>query len=325
MKSSSIAVAMAYVGTVIGAGFASGQEIWQFFSRFGLWGGWGIAVAALGFALVGWLALERGRAGVHDFGTLLASVYPPWAAYIAEGLTTAFLVVGVVVVVSGGGAALAFFSLPSILGKALTLLVIIAVASRGGNAVTIANSFIVPYLIMMTVAVAWLYPHNLLTHGSPDHSWAWALSALLYVSYNLFTALMVLLALGSRLTSFKSTGVAAGLGGAILGLLAFLEHGVLLRLSVIGDLPMLTAAHQIHPVLGFLFAASLWLALMTTGIGGAFALGERFGRSRLWWLVFTIILTPLSFKTLVSLLYPVMGVLAVMLWLPLFVTPTRSE
>ncbi|SPU53046.1 Uncharacterized membrane protein [Bordetella trematum] len=33
-------IAMAFVGVVVGAGFASGQETLQFFSSFGYWGCW---------------------------------------------------------------------------------------------------------------------------------------------------------------------------------------------------------------------------------------------------------------------------------------------
>lgn len=42
---------MALVGTVIGAGFASGQEIMQFFCDFGIQGVDGVLISALGFFL----------------------------------------------------------------------------------------------------------------------------------------------------------------------------------------------------------------------------------------------------------------------------------
>jgi uncharacterized membrane protein YkvI len=42
MRKINLQVAAAYVGTAIGAGFASGQEIMQFFVRFGHKGIWGV-------------------------------------------------------------------------------------------------------------------------------------------------------------------------------------------------------------------------------------------------------------------------------------------
>ncbi|MGN0763091.1 MAG: hypothetical protein ACI4MK_06870, partial [Aristaeellaceae bacterium] len=48
------AVAMAAVGAVVGAGFASGREIDSFFSRYGAWSWLGVAAAA---AVAGGIAL----------------------------------------------------------------------------------------------------------------------------------------------------------------------------------------------------------------------------------------------------------------------------
>ena len=42
-------LAFTYVGCFLGAGFISGQELWQFFGAFGNWGYVGFALAALLF------------------------------------------------------------------------------------------------------------------------------------------------------------------------------------------------------------------------------------------------------------------------------------
>ncbi len=52
-----IKIASIYVGTVIGAGFASGREIIDFFGVYGIKGIWGIVIAGLLFSLVGSLLL----------------------------------------------------------------------------------------------------------------------------------------------------------------------------------------------------------------------------------------------------------------------------
>ena len=55
-------VAATYIGTVVGAGFASGQEVLQFFSAYGMKGLFGIAVATLLFFIFGYTILIIGRA-----------------------------------------------------------------------------------------------------------------------------------------------------------------------------------------------------------------------------------------------------------------------
>jgi uncharacterized membrane protein YkvI len=50
-------VAAVYVSCIIGAGFASGQEIMQFFVLFGQKGLWGVGLAAVFFSLFGILIM----------------------------------------------------------------------------------------------------------------------------------------------------------------------------------------------------------------------------------------------------------------------------
>ena len=46
-------IAFTYMGTVVGAGFATGQEILQFFTRFGYWGALTIILATIMFVWLG--------------------------------------------------------------------------------------------------------------------------------------------------------------------------------------------------------------------------------------------------------------------------------
>ena len=53
--------AATYIGTVIGAGFATGQEMLQFFVRFGVMGFVGLAFAAAMFIFFGFIIMDLGR------------------------------------------------------------------------------------------------------------------------------------------------------------------------------------------------------------------------------------------------------------------------
>jgi uncharacterized membrane protein YkvI len=52
-------VAFTYIGAVIGAGFASGQEIMRFFTRFGCWGAVGALLAGGFLAFLGYAVITR--------------------------------------------------------------------------------------------------------------------------------------------------------------------------------------------------------------------------------------------------------------------------
>ncbi len=65
MKRGSASRALACVGAVIGAGFASGREVVSFFSQYGSDAQWLIPLAALMMTLLCWLCLQQ-RAGVWN-------------------------------------------------------------------------------------------------------------------------------------------------------------------------------------------------------------------------------------------------------------------
>ena len=319
MKSSGWSAGLTYVGAVVGAGFASGQEIYQFFTRFGVLGVYGIGFAGFMFAVLGYLAFERGRRmQVSSYRELLGSLYPPGMVRATETMISAFLFVGLGIVSSAGGADVAQLTgLPMVLGGVITTLGVVAVAAKGIRGVIRLNTLLIPYLVVMILTIAvlnWSAP-ALVEASAPRQGWL--VAAGLYFSYNIFTAIMMLVGVGRTLTSFRQSLWGALLGAGLLSLLALAEHHLLMTLPRIGTLPLVDAAWGIHPVWGFLFGIGLWVALFTTGIAEAYVLTEQYGKKVLWWVTATFLLGLIRFDDLVALLYPVMGMVAMVLWIPL--------
>ena len=57
---STLRIAATYIGIVVGAGFATGQELLQFFVIFGLQGFWGIVITTFLFIIFGFIIMELG-------------------------------------------------------------------------------------------------------------------------------------------------------------------------------------------------------------------------------------------------------------------------
>lgn len=322
MRKAWIGVGLTYVGAVVGAGFASGQEIWQFFSRHGESGTMGLLLSTVIFFLFGYLALEKGRTGtVQTFSDLLTSVYPPSLYRISDTMVSLFLFLGLGVVATGGGAALTQMTgLPVVLGALATTFAILAVVYVGTSMVIRANMILIPYLVVLMTATA-LFTWSRPVRGIPaTHGSSWALSAFLYVSYNILTGIVVLIGVAKMLPARRDSIKAAALGAGILAALGLALHRVLMTESSVGDLPMVRVAHSIHPVMGFGYGITLWIALFTTGVGEAFALVQRHNRSvfRVLWI--PAVMAFWSFQGLIATLYPVMGLLAIVLWIPLLIT-----
>ena len=71
-KLSFFGVAIMYVGTIMGAGFASGREIWQFFGVFGERAYIGIALIAILFVIFGLMTAYIARKlNTNDMGRII--------------------------------------------------------------------------------------------------------------------------------------------------------------------------------------------------------------------------------------------------------------
>lgn len=65
---STLKIAATYIGTIIGAGFASGQEILQFFAVYGSMGFLGVLVVTVLFAVFGFIIINMGfRLHSHSY------------------------------------------------------------------------------------------------------------------------------------------------------------------------------------------------------------------------------------------------------------------
>lgn len=310
-----VLVGLAYVGAVVGAGFASGQEIWQFFGRHGTWGTVGLLLAGVLFWEVGRRALNAGRLGLWDFRRLLSAGYPPRVVEGLDAVITAFLAVGLVVVIAAGGAAMrGLLGWPERWGSLATLIAICLAASRGVSGVLGANTLLVPFLLLVTLAVALFSPGRLTAGGVPG----WWLSAGLYVSYNLFTGLVVLLGLGNKVSSARAAGGAALAGALMLTAMALAIHRAVLGVGDVGDLPLMQASSALGGPWPVLYGGALLAALFTTGVGQAFGLVQRYGPNALMAILCLWPLSWLGFASLVAYMYPVMGAVSIVFLVPLF-------
>lgn len=58
-------ISVLFTGSFLGAGFLSGQELLQFFGRFGAWGLAGMVLAIAAFWLFGWMVLDIAKRTGH--------------------------------------------------------------------------------------------------------------------------------------------------------------------------------------------------------------------------------------------------------------------
>ncbi len=271
--------AAAYVGAVVGAGFASGREVLHFFGRYGGMGLVGALLAGLAFALCGAAALGL-AAATHPrhYGDLLRTLCGPTLGAALDRVAVAGLFLGEVAVVAGAGA-LASHGLgwPPRWGTAVFGCALGMAALPGRAGLRWGNFLLVPLMVSAILVAGALRIPLLTSHGGfTVGRRGWAGAALLYVSYNLLLGLSSLCVALPRGISSRSAAWAGYAGGAVLGTLCLGSTLAVLAqpAGAVVPLPLGTAIDArwwtflAYPVL---LGAALW----TTGSATAAALGQR--------------------------------------------------
>ncbi len=163
----------------------------------------------------------------------------------------------------------------------------------------------------------------------------WLASSLIYVSYNITLALVVLSSLGTY-TNRES----AALGAAIIGALGLMAMAVVMwfitfvnyaSLSAGVQIPLLWVARRYHYLLYLISILVLLSAMLTTALslGFSFSRGfaHRFGinyRNALNLLFIGIPLTKFSFASLINKIYPLFGIIGIFLGISLVIRRVLS-
>ncbi len=199
------AVVVGFVGSVVGAGYATGQEIHVFFSRYGADGTAAAVLATAGFALLGRrLAAFLDELPEPGLAAALQRLAGKRAAPWWEAVAASYLFASLSIMEAAGDA-LAAQALGWGRGLGAAVLAVLAALLlwRGTRVVQAAGGFLAAVLVTLTVTVAWHalggFPGLAAALRSragpvePAPPWLpWPLSALLYVAYNGFLGLAAL-------------------------------------------------------------------------------------------------------------------------------------
>ncbi len=328
-------LAGAYVGTVVGAGFATGQEVLQFFGYFGWRGYLGILLSAGLFGVFGYLVLRLGgevRARSHR--QLMRRVGGPLVGSIIDGTVTVFLFGALSVMAAGAGAVLAeHFGLSSLLGSGIMAATTLVTVLFGLHGVITAISLIAPVLLLSVLTIGVVSVMNSPGAFIANLQWtdigrapvaSWWLASVLYVSYNLVLSVPVLAPMGVvALPGAIRPGAVLGGMGLGLGILA-INAAVLAQVPEAArwEVPMLVVAGSISPLLRTAFTVVLFAEIYSTAVASLYGFAARmreytgdasYGTLALASSVSAWAAAQLGFSAIVSLLFPAVGVAGLLL------------
>lgn len=274
-KIDTLSLGFTFAGCFLGAGFVSGQEIWQFFGAFGIMGILGIILTFTLHFLFGIILIKLiHNTKITEMDKLVVWKKIPWLRALV-GAVTAFFMFSILVIMSAGAGALLnrMFGLPTVAGCGIFCLVV-AIASMGGvDGMVSALSKLVPFMIIGAVLIGIIS----VCRGSVNFNFQyvndnpllqnWVFSAFTYASHNLFCTIGILAPIAMQIDK-KTVLPGIGVGSGIMLLIAVcVLFGVFANVGVANsELPMLELAYNINSALGLIYAILLLFGMFGTSL-----------------------------------------------------------
>lgn len=319
-----------FFGQVVGAGFASGQEVKQYLTDFGLISNLAILIVIPAFAFIAYMYMDLGR-------RLHTDSHGPIVRYLCGNIVgrvfdyvIIFFTFGVcAIMISGGGTTLnEYFGLNPIVGRVIMVIICILAVSLSYEKFLAIGGILSPIIMIFTFGVGIssgvMNIHNLQTANeairqsgvTPNFSSIWVALAI-YAAYNINPP--VLASMGNAENDRSILRTAAITGAVALGISLFaINIAMLCSYSEIYtyEVPLVKLGYNISTGIGVCFAGILLSGVLTTAVSLFFALISRFSehgtpKFKVWTVVIGILAFAaglIPFAQLVGMLYPVMGV-----------------
>lgn len=326
-------LAGAFIAWVIGSGFATGQEVMQFFTSFGVWSYGIVAINLVGFLLMGQVLMTTGYENrkVKDFNHFKYFCGEKLGGFYTALITgTLFLIMAVLI--SGAGATLSeYYGLPTFVGSAIMAAMVLAAYLVGFERLVQIVSSIGPVIIVFSLLVGTitvftdmgnldgsLNSEGLETLSKSQAAPHWIISAILYVSLNFISGSSYFTALGMSAASKKEAR-----NGAILGALALIlsigimNTAILINAENAAELaiPVLYLAKKISYALGAIFSIVLILGMFSSCSAMMWTVCSKYKKDdkkknsifAVLVAIITFVLSLFSFSDLIGLFYPIVG------------------
>jgi len=306
------------IGTMIGAGYASGRELWQFFGHES-----GLAIllfTCLFIISVAIIMKISAQFQTSNYYVILEKLTGHKIAKFYDALIFFYLISTTIIMVAGSGATFEAFRLSKWIGILFIIIFIILAFIKGINSVVTFNIVILPLLIagLLTILVMYSMDEHLSLKLDLHQQSNW-FAAFPFTALNILSILAVLGAIGDKIKSNSEIIIASVGSGLILGITSFLYNNSLIQISemiLLYEIPLFAILKNYPDYTYLVMTILLWFAIFTTAVSSVLGIVMRvkeFLNFPMWKLALIIItpiipLTQIGFSTLIAFLYPIYGI-----------------
>ncbi|WP_059173727.1 hypothetical protein [Bacillus sp. FJAT-27445] len=332
-------VAAVYVGTVVGAGFATGREIVEFFSKYGLIGFFGILISGyLLIAMGAKLMRAAARANVDTYQGFNEYLFGKRASKWINILMLLMLLGVTSVMMSGAGSVFEEqLGVPRNAGILLTIALSLIVMVLGTKGLFAVNTFIVPAMILFSLFLMMLsvtspgFQEAFLKMGGSGGNWKGAISPFIYIAFNLGLSQAVLVPIAAEVKDDWTLKWGGILGGTALTIILVSSHLTLVTLPDLEtyDIPMAAVMKNYSDSFHWVFVSVVYAEIFTSVIGNIYGLERQIKKivplhtAAISLGIFSVsyVASLIHYGTLLSFLYPLFGYVSLIFLILLWVKP----
>ena len=323
-------IATVFIGTIVGAGLASGKEITEFFTMFGYKSFIGIILCGIFYIAMGTIISKIALMHkLNSYSDVMHVISPNILGKFTGVITTLYLISSASIILAGSGALInQFFGVPKLLGSILMLILASIFLLRGTDGLIEVNTFIVPALIITMTTITILYfvfcrdmvtVENIVSFP-PKKEGIW-LSTLLYAGYNVLCCSGVLAPLSTQMKKSRTMAIGISVGALGLTLLCCMIN---LMLTINQpyiyeyEIPLLFIAQRFGPLIQAILLVVIWLEMFSTEVSDVYSISKsleqtfniKFKLGIFIVLAFALPISQIGFGNLISTLYPLFGLLS---------------
>ena len=327
-----IKIALVIIGALIGAGFASGQEIYLFFFSYGKKGILGIIVSSilLGIIIYKTIVIIKEKQ-ITTYKEFLENIIPEKIRKekileIINTIINTFILITFYIMIAGFGGYLAeTIEIPQIIGSSILAIICIIIMSKETKGIVKVSEAIVPILILFIIIIG-IYTLsstniiNKINEMEIVKGSNWLVSGVIYASYNSILLIPVLISINKIITKkeISKTAIIITLTTFILAISIFIS---MLKIDVNIrklEMPVSYVINTQLPKLKIAYGIVILTSILTTAISLIAGLMQNVKKQNNKKIILYLIcissipISQIGFSALIKLLYPIFGYIGIL-------------
>ena len=332
-----------YISVCIGSGFATGQEIMQFFSAQGMISILSSLICMVILAYCGGSLLEIGKESrLRSNNEIYTYLCGNHIGAFFKFFMPIFFFLSFVIMIAGAGASInQYYGLDKLMGSLILAIISLISVLMGMNKLIDILGNIGPMIVIISVGIGIVsISRNFEYIDSINETISslnvtkavdnWFLSGIIYAGLNLIIATPFLTGVGSTAKNRNSC-----IYGGIIGGVTFMVAAIALNIGIMLDIqdvymteiPTLFMANEIGPIVGIMFSLMLIAGIYTTAVPLLWGVCTSFAKEKtkgftyiaVFCCAIGFILSKIPFTKLVNLIYPLSGLFGVVIILGIII------